>query len=150
MIDESPLPGSDPGGAMRSNPAPGRSRTPAFKPLRHWEDGVTTLLGLWLAVSPWFLDYRADVPALANARACGVALALIGMAAALCFRHWLEMAAATVAIWLTVAPWSLGFLDLKSAAFNALFTGAIALLMTIWTMLSPDLGEDAWPLPKER
>lgn len=40
--------------------------TIAFSPPKHWEDWVGTVLGLWLLVSPWVLEY-GEITASQNA-----------------------------------------------------------------------------------
>ncbi len=109
---------------------------------RHWEDVVILQLGIWLLISPALMDYGALPNAIATAITCGVVLTAAALAAAIRFRHWIEMVTATAALWLIMAPWLMDFRDERLAAFNCLATGSVALLMAVWTMLSSDEGED--------
>ncbi|MGH8670113.1 MAG: SPW repeat protein [Burkholderiales bacterium] len=74
-----------------------------------WQEWASFALGLWLAVSPWVMDYAAHDAATANAIFLGLALALGShFQAALdeCPGDWLSLAAG---VWLIAAPFVLGF-----------------------------------------
>ncbi len=112
--------------------------------VRHWQDPVTALVGAWMVVAPWVIDYQGDHPAIVNSVATGAALALLGVLSSLVFRHWQELLAAALALWLFVCPWALGFVNVKLAAFNAEIAGSAVFLLAIWTMLSQDDQQDEW------
>lgn len=40
---------------------------------------ITVIVGIWLVISPWVLNYAGDQPAMLNAVICGVILALVGL-----------------------------------------------------------------------
>ena len=109
---------------------------------RHWGDAVLLLVGLWLMLSPWLMNYGSMAQALGSGFACGAVLAFVGLAAVFRFRHWPEMVAATAALWLAISPWMLEFVHHKAAACDAVVVAGIALLMVCWTMTSRDVGED--------
>ena len=111
---------------------------------RHWEDPATALAGLWLVASPWVLDYQGDTTAMVNASASGTALIILGVAASIFFRHWMALFAAAIALWLLISPWTLGFVNVKLAAWNEEVAGAMVFLLSVWTLLSRDTGEDEW------
>ena len=93
--------------------------------MRRWQDWVSFALGLWLAVSPWLLDYAAHDAATANAALAGLALALashFGFTLDHLSTEWLAMG---IGLWLLSAPFLLGFAANPLAAFNAVAVGAL-------------------------
>ena len=93
--------------------------------MRRWQDWVSFALGLWLAVSPWLLDYAAHDAATADAALAGLALALashFGFTIDHLSTEWLTMG---IGLWLLCAPFLLGFAANPLAAFNAVAVGAL-------------------------
>lgn len=89
-----------------------------------WQDWASFALGLWLAVSPWALDFSHHEAATANAAFMGLALAL-GSHFEVSFdemqAEWFNLAAG---LWLVLAPFLLGFVEQGAAAANTVAVGA--------------------------
>ena len=87
-----------------------------------WQDWASFALGLWLAMSPWLLDYARDEAATANAAVVGLVVAL-GSHFEVSFDEvpveWFNLAAGA---WLIAAPFVLAFTSRPAA--NALVVGA--------------------------
>ena len=90
-----------------------------------WQDWASFVLGLWLAMSPWLLDYSGHETATANAAFTGLVLALgshfevsIDEASV----EWLNLA---VGLWLVAAPFVLGFESVPGVAANSIAVGAV-------------------------
>lgn len=81
--------------------------TIAFSPPRHWEDWVGLVLGLWLLVSPWVLEY-VEVSASQNAVFVGFLLIATEFVALYVFNVWEEWISVILGAWLVVSPWVLG------------------------------------------
>src|SRR3954463_10557051 len=94
-----------------------------------WQDWASFTLGLWLAMSPWLLDYSSDEAATANAASIGLVLAL-GSHFEVAFDEisveWLNFAAG---VWLLVAPFALAFSSRAEAAANSVAVGTLAALL---------------------
>jgi len=94
-----------------------------------WQDWASFTLGLWLAMSPWLLDYAGDEAATANAAGVGLVLAL-GSHFEVAFDEisveWLNLA---VGAWLLAAPFVLGFAARPEAAANCVTVGTLAVLL---------------------
>ena len=91
-----------------------------------WQDWTSFTLGLWLAVSPWALDYTHTESATANAVFVGLALALAAhFEAALdeLSAEWLNMVGG---FWLVLAPFVLGFGAQAAPTLNSIAVGAAA------------------------
>jgi hypothetical protein len=94
-----------------------------------WQEWASFALGLWLAVSPWAMDYAAHDAATANAIFVGLALALGShFQAALdqCPGEWLNLAAG---LWLVAAPFVLGFAADKVATATSISVGSFVALL---------------------
>jgi hypothetical protein len=91
-----------------------------------WQDWASFALGLWLAMSPWLLDYAEDEAATANAACVGLVLAL-GAHFEASFdelsAEWLNLA---VGVWLVLAPLVLGFGSRPEAAATCVAAGMLA------------------------
>lgn len=99
-----------------------------------WQDWTSFILGVWLALSPWLLDYHGDFPATANAVACGLALALTSHFEAACCEdsaEWLNLA---LGLWLALAPFVLGLDAYGMAALNCLGVGVIVAALAVSTL----------------
>ena len=76
-----------------------------MKQLKHWQDAVNAVLGVWLAVSPWALGHSADIVPTSNAVIVGLALLAAALGAILVPRAWEEWTEAVLGLWLLVSPW---------------------------------------------
>ena len=91
-----------------------------------WQDWTSFALGLWLAVSPWALDYTRIDSATANAAFAGLVLALAShFEAALdeLQAEWLNMG---LGLWLVLAPFLLGFGSEAVPTINSIAVGTAA------------------------
>lgn len=93
---------------------------------KRWQEWASFALGLWLAVSPWAVDYAGHPAATANAVFLGLGLALGShFQAALddCQGEWLNLAAG---VWLIAAPFYLGFENAVATATSVCVGGFVA------------------------
>ncbi len=106
-----------------------------------WQDWASFTLGLWLALSPWLLDYSHDEAATANAAFIGLVLAL-GSHFEVSFDErsieWLNLAAGA---WLVAAPFILGFSANPEVVANSITVGALAAFLACSALsLDKELG----------
>ena len=114
-----------------------------MKQLKHWQDAVNAVLGVWLAVSPWALGHAADIVPTANAVIVGLALLAAALGAILVPRAWEEWTEAVLGLWLLVSPWLLGFSANVEARYAAVATGIVIAALAIWT-LATDKDYNGW------
>lgn len=114
-----------------------------FKQLKHWQDPVNALLGAWLILSPWALDYSGETSAMVNAVIMGVALIAAAVGAMLMPQAWEELTEAALGLWLIASPWVLGFGGVVNATSVALLTGVPILVLAMWT-LATDKDYSSW------
>lgn len=108
-----------------------------------WQDWASFALGLWLAMSPWLLDYSHHEAATANAAIVGLMLAL-GSHFEVSFddlsMEWLNLVAG---LWLVAAPFVLGFAALSEVTANSIAVGSFVTVLAA-SALSLDKELEKW------
>lgn len=102
--------------------------------MKHWQDPLNLVLGLWLIASPWLLMYQDETNAMQNALIVGVLV--VAMAAIELFKvqAWEEWANFALGLWLAVSPWMLGFSGIALATYNALIVGIAIAALALWAL----------------
>ena len=77
--------------------------------LKHWQDAVNAILGVWLILSPWAMGFQGETMAVSNAVIVGLALIAAALGAIFVPRAWEEWTEGALGVWLVVSPWVLGF-----------------------------------------
>lgn len=104
----------------------------AYPPPKQWEDWAGVVLGLWLFVSPWVLQYP-DTTAAQSAFVVGFVLIVTELIALYAFLIWEEWIIAILGAWLVNSPWVLGadFVPTVNFVIVGLLVLALALYV-IW------------------
>jgi hypothetical protein len=102
--------------------------------VKHWQDGVNVILGLWMVISPWVLAYQAQTRPMWNSIVLGVLIAGVAVYALFQVFAWEEWANVVFGGWLVVSPWFLGFSDLFVVMLNTVIVGAIVAAMALWAL----------------
>ena len=109
--------------------------------VKHWQDPVSVIAGLWLAVSPWVLAYQTETRPMWNAVILGGLIALIALYALYRVFAWEEWANLLLGVWLLVSPWVLGFSALQVITLNAVIVGALVGALAFWALATDrDIG----------
>lgn len=97
---------------------------------------MTTLVGIWVFVTPWTLHYIFPESAASGVVAwnhCIVGLAIVVLSAAGLAAYeeeregWMDV---VVGSWLIVSPWVLGFYTMTALTWNAIIMGAITVILS--------------------
>ena len=64
-----------------------------------------------LVMMPWYLSLGSETAAALNAFVCGMAIAIIAVLALSKSYDWEEYINLAVGLWVSIAPWALGFAD---------------------------------------
>lgn len=99
-----------------------------------WQDSVNVLLGLWLVISPWILQFQDSRLALANAVIIGGVIAVMSLAAVVNFHNWEEWLDMVIGAWLVISPWVLGLTALTMATWNFVIIGALVIALSGWSL----------------
>jgi len=73
--------------------------------VKHWQDPVNLILGLWLIASPWILEYQTETYALWSAVCLGILVAATAIAALFRVRAWEEWANLVLGVCAVISPW---------------------------------------------
>jgi hypothetical protein len=103
--------------------------------VRRWQDWVNQVLGSWLFLSPWVLEYGGTAAAW-NAYVLGAAIVLFALIAAYVPKAWEEMINTLLGVWLVVSPFVLGFAEPKRIALHTVLIGILVTAFAVWAMAS--------------
>lgn len=117
-----------------------------MKQLKHWQDPVNAVLGLFLAISPWLVGYQEQVLATWSAVIAGLVLCAVGLGAVFVPRAWEEWTETGLGVWMIVSPWALGFSNHILATQTALWTGIVVVVLALWTLMT-DKDYSGWWRP---
>jgi hypothetical protein len=104
------------------------------KSIKHWQDPVNLILGLWMLASPWVLNYQAEPNPTWNAVVVGVLIAAVAVSALVAVMAWQEWANVVLGIWLAISPWVLGFTALSAVMWNAVVVGLLVAVFALWAV----------------
>ena len=87
--------------------------------IKHWQDPLNLILGIWMVVSPWARQYQTDMhltlnamksnAATSNAVILGILIAAAALIALFRVMAWEEWVNVVLGMWLVISPWALGF-----------------------------------------
>lgn len=102
--------------------------------MKHWQDPVNIVLGLWLIASPWVLGYSADASASSNAVIIGIVVAVLAALELFNVTAWEEWVNFILGIWLVISPWALRFSGDRPAVSNDVILGIVIAVLAIWAL----------------
>lgn len=105
-----------------------------MKQLKHWQDPVNGVLGVWLIVSPWILGLQQPRIAMLTLIVAGALLVAVSVGAILLPQAWEEWFEVAVGAVLMASPWLLGFSGTTLAVQVALFTGVVVIVLALWVL----------------
>jgi len=109
--------------------------------VKHWQDPVNLILGLWMLISPWVLGYQGETTAMWNAVVLGILIGAVAIGALAQPKAWEEWANVVLGIWLVISPWVLGFSTMREPMANAAIVGVVTAVLALWTLgTDKDLG----------
>jgi hypothetical protein len=105
-----------------------------------WQDWIAILLGAWLTISPWQLDFTLNHAAAGNACGLGVILVIFNlMSVARLLEQGQEIVNIMAGIWLLLSPYSLDFASERNAAINVMVVGTVIVCLAAWQMVGAAL-----------
>src|SRR5688500_18989135 len=97
--------------------------------MKHWQDPISLIAGLWMIVSPWALAYQAEARPMWNAIVLGALIAAVAFTAFFQVFAWQEWANVLFGGWLIISPWVLGF-----SALSTVVVGAVVAALALWAL----------------
>ena len=110
------------------------SDTSTTQSMKHWQDPINLILGVWMVASPWVLAHQANMQATSNAVLLGILIGLAALIAMFRVMAWEEWTNILLGIWLVVSPWVLGFAEVTAAMWNAVIVGIIVAALSLWSL----------------
>jgi len=102
----------------------------------NWQDWLDMVAGLWLAVSPWILDFSdVDPAATRNALIVGIVIAVLSALTFLAYHIIEEWIDVVLGLWLIVSPWALSASSNAAVVADFVIVGGIVLTLSgyeIW------------------
>ena len=107
---------------------------------KRWQDQVILLLGLWLFITPWVLDYTANGAAATNAYIAGIVIAVLAAFDLYRTYAWAVMLNLVVGIWVLISPWVLKVAGDRPVRIDDIIVGLAVLVLALWELRSdPEL-----------
>lgn len=108
---------------------------------QRWQDWVTTLVGVYVFLSPWIIPYVFPASIAAGLTGwshyiAGAAIVVVGVAALADYKLWEEWVDLALGAWLIISPWVIGFSGMTALAWNAVIAGAIVVILSAWALLT--------------
>ena len=100
--------------------------------VKHWQDLVNLILGVWMLVSPWILGFQSESGTAANAVILGVLIAAVALIASVRAMAWQEWTNLVLGVWLIISPWVLRFSHTTAAMWDAVIVGILVALLALW------------------
>jgi heme/copper-type cytochrome/quinol oxidase subunit 3 len=114
-----------------------------MKRIKHWQDPINIVIGIWLIASPWVIGYADYTAAMANSVAVGALLAAAALGAIFLPRAWEEWTEVALGLWMILSPWLLGFAAAGAATANAVVCGLVVIALALW-VLATDKDYGGW------
>lgn len=102
-----------------------------------WRNTSTLALGVWLFISPGFLDFNTIQAATANTAALGAVVTVLGGIAMRIPRKWVLWSIIASGAWLIAAPFMFGFQAESTPMWNSVVCGLICIVMSGWQFVAP-------------
>ena len=111
--------------------------------MKHWQDPVNLVLGIWLFASAWVLGFENETAAMVNVVIIGLLLVATALGAMFVPRAWEEWTELVLGLWLIASPWVLSFSTMREPRVNAVIVGLIVAILALWVLLT-DKDYGAW------
>jgi hypothetical protein len=112
---------------------------------KRWQDLGNILLGTWLFISPWIVDYVLGMPLAAkNSFILGLAIVVFAAVAIYIPQIWEEWLNMALGAWLILSPWVLGFHVERDIATNNVIVGVSVAALATWAMLRDNEFKKWW------
>jgi hypothetical protein len=102
--------------------------------VRHWQDPLNGLLGIWLIISPWILGFSGTGRPQAVTLVAGVILLLSSIGAMSAPHAWEEWLDTIIGVLLVISPFALGFAGEHAARDNAVIAGIVMIVLSLWVL----------------
>jgi hypothetical protein len=99
---------------------------------KQWEDWASWIIGFWLVLSPWVLQFDLNAAATRNAVVTGFLIIIAEVVELSVFRDWEEWINIALGAWLVISPWILGISG--AAAVNFIIVGLLVVALAVYEL----------------
>lgn len=116
---------------------------------QNWQDWLIGIVGVWLIISPWILDYGTGGTGSAlavdglvtstiflNFVIVGAIVVILAGAALMARRQWEEWVEGALGLWLVASPWLLQFTGSRQAVWSAVASGLVIIVSAGWNLIA--------------
>lgn len=107
---------------------------PQFSPPKQWKDWCNWLLGIWLCISPWALQFDLDPIATQTAVISGFLIILAELVTLSVYRAWEEWVSVILGVWLMICSWVLG-VSSSAVRTNFVAVGLLVIALAFYEIL---------------
>lgn len=100
--------------------------------MKHWQDPINALLGIWLIISPWVVGFSSDSAAMTNFVIVGILLLIAALGASYVPKAWEEWCESVLGLWMVISPWLVRYSSNHAAKTDAVVAGIIVLILGFW------------------
>jgi SPW repeat len=100
---------------------------------KQWQDWCNWLLGIWLCISPWALQFGLDPIATRTTVIAGLLIILAELVTLSVFRVWEEWINVILGAWLVISPWVVG-IDVPAAKTNLVAVGFLVMALALYEL----------------
>ncbi len=100
--------------------------------MKHWQDPINGVLGIWLVISPWVLGFAGERGATVNFVIVGILLLAAALGAMYVPKAWEEWTECILGLWMVISPWIVRYSTVHSARTDAVVIGIVALILGFW------------------
>lgn len=103
--------------------------------MKQWQNLGLLVLGFWLFISPWAMDYPAThMVAAWGVLITGAVIAAFAIAEIYKVKLWEEWVTLLLGVWTLLSPWALAFNSYRAAAINTVIVGALVVILAVWEL----------------
>jgi len=106
---------------------------PQFSLPKHWEDWCSWLLGFWLCISPWVLQFDLEPTATRTAIITGIVIVFVERTTLYFYRAWEEWIGVIIGVWLLICSWFLS-IRVPAARDNLVVVGLLVTALAFYEL----------------
>ena len=100
---------------------------------KHWEDWCAWLLGFWLCISPWVLQFDLKSTPIRTAVITGILIVFVERMTLYFYRTWEQWITIIIGSWLVICPLVLN-VSVPAARDNFVITGFLVVALMIYEL----------------
>jgi hypothetical protein len=101
---------------------------------KHWQDWCSWLLGFWLCISPWILQFNLETTATWTSVITGIVIVFVERMTLSFYQTSEEWINVTLGAWVIASPWILS-ISVPGARNNLVFVGLLVMALALLELL---------------